>query len=103
MGALSVLSRCSWCATNKPLPDHKTDALIQESLRTQFKESTVITIAHRLQTIMNADKVLVLDAGKLIEYDTPKNLLEMSSGSFKAMVDSSGDVDALYSLASAKR
>lgn len=81
--------------------DHKTDALIQESLRTQFEDSTVITIAHRLHTIMDADHVLVLDAGRLVEYDSPKNLLAKSSGIFKTMVDGSGDRNALYALASA--
>lgn len=50
---------------------------------------------------MDADRVLVLDAGSLREYDTPKNLLAKPSGIFKAMVDGSGDRDALYALASA--
>ncbi|KAF8308383.1 hypothetical protein DL93DRAFT_2100728 [Clavulina sp. PMI_390] len=77
---------------------HKTDALIQESLRTQFHDATVITIAHRLHTIMDADRVLVLDAGCLVEYDSPKVLLSKDSGVFKSMVDGSGDRDALYAL-----
>ncbi|KAF8310652.1 P-loop containing nucleoside triphosphate hydrolase protein, partial [Clavulina sp. PMI_390] len=81
--------------------DHKTDALIQESLRTQFQDSTVITIAHRLHTIMDADRVLVLDAGRLVEYDSPRALLAKNGGIFKAMVDGSGDRDALYGIAAA--
>ncbi|KAF8310655.1 ATP-binding cassette transporter [Clavulina sp. PMI_390] len=81
--------------------DHKTDALIQESLRTQFQDSTVITIAHRLHTIMDADRVLVLDAGRLVEYDSPRALLAKDGGIFKAMVDGSGDRDALYGIADA--
>ncbi|KAF8310670.1 ATP-binding cassette transporter [Clavulina sp. PMI_390] len=79
--------------------DHKTDALIQESLRTQFQDSTVITIAHRLHTIMDADRILVLDAGRLVEYDSPRALLAKNGGIFKAMVDGSGDHDALYNIA----
>jgi len=81
--------------------DHKTDALIQKSLRTQFNDCTVLTIAHRLHTIMDADKVLVLDAGNLTEFDSPINLLAKNSGVFKSMVDGTGDRGALYDMASA--
>lgn len=49
---------------------------------------------------MDSDKVLVLEAGRLVEYDAPKNLLGKQSGTFKSMVDGSGDRDALYALAS---
>ncbi|KAF8308373.1 P-loop containing nucleoside triphosphate hydrolase protein, partial [Clavulina sp. PMI_390] len=55
--------------------DYQTDNLIQESLRTQFRDCTVITVAHRLHTIMDADRVLVLDQGRLVEYDSPQVLL----------------------------
>ena len=48
--------------------DHATDERIQQALRSEFKESTLITIAHRLRTIMDYDKVLVLDEGKVVEY-----------------------------------
>lgn len=48
--------------------DHATDERIQSVLRSEFKESTLITIAHRLRTIMDYDKVLVLDDGKVAEY-----------------------------------
>lgn len=58
----------------------------------------MITIAHRLHTIMDSDKVLVLDSGHLEEYDSPRNLLGKKSGTFKAMVNGSGDRDALYAL-----
>lgn len=49
--------------------DHATDERIQQTLRSEFKESTLITIAHRLRTIMDYDKILVLDEGKVAEYD----------------------------------
>ena len=48
--------------------DQATDERIQQALRSEFKESTLITIAHRLRTIMDYDKVLVLDEGKVVEY-----------------------------------
>ena len=48
--------------------DHATDERIQHVLRSEFKDSTLITIAHRLRTIMDYDKILVLDEGKVAEY-----------------------------------
>jgi ABC-type multidrug transport system fused ATPase/permease subunit len=49
--------------------DHATDERIQQALRSEFTDSTLITIAHRLRTIMDYDKILVLDEGKLVEYN----------------------------------
>jgi len=48
--------------------DQVTDDRIQRALRSEFQESTLITIAHRLRTIMDYDKILVLDEGKVVEY-----------------------------------
>ncbi|TFK76754.1 P-loop containing nucleoside triphosphate hydrolase protein [Pluteus cervinus] len=79
--------------------DYKTDAVIQSTLRNELKDVTLITIAHRLQTIMDADKILVLDAGRLVEFDTPKNLLAKDNGTFRALVDESSDKEALYAMA----
>jgi ABC-type multidrug transport system fused ATPase/permease subunit len=56
--------------------DEKTDETIQTMIREQFKDTTVITIAHRLNTIIFYDKILVLDNGEAKEYDTPLNLVE---------------------------
>ncbi|KAF8307176.1 P-loop containing nucleoside triphosphate hydrolase protein [Clavulina sp. PMI_390] len=78
--------------------DHKTDALIQTSLRTQFKDCTVLTIAHRLQTIMDSDKILVLDSGNLAEFDSPSELLAREGSIFREMVDGSGDGETLRAL-----
>jgi len=47
---------------------------------------------------MNSDKILVLDAGHIVEYDTPANLLKQDGGLFKALVDGSGDASALQAL-----
>lgn len=54
----------------------KNDALIQEVIQKNFTESTVLTIAHRLSTLKNVDKILVLGEGKVLEWGTPKDLLE---------------------------
>ncbi|PKY06331.1 ATP-dependent bile acid permease [Aspergillus campestris IBT 28561] len=74
--------------------DYSTDARIQETLR-ELRDSTIITIAHRLQTIIDYDKVLVLDHGRVIEYDHPWNLINKSDGLFRSMCANSGNMDAL--------
>jgi len=80
--------------------DHQTDNLIQRTLSTEFKDVTLITIAHRLHTVMNADKIIVLDAGNLVEFDTPANLLRRKGGAFKSLVEGSGDKDAFCQMIS---
>lgn len=55
--------------------DLETDQLIQRMIRTKFQDCTVLTIAHRLATIMDSTKILVLDAGVVAEYDAPEILL----------------------------
>ncbi|KAF8528012.1 hypothetical protein BU17DRAFT_81241 [Hysterangium stoloniferum] len=79
--------------------DYATDAIIQNTLREVLKDATLITVAHRLQTIMDADKIIVLDAGNMVEFDTPSNLLKKDDGYLKSLVDESGDRAALYEMA----
>lgn len=74
--------------------DYATDSKIQETIR-ELENSTIITIAHRLQTIVDYDKVLVLDKGEIVEYGHPWELMKMKDGSFKSMCDMSGDWDVL--------
>lgn len=74
--------------------DYVTDGKIQDTLR-EVKESTIITIAHRLQTIIDYDKVLVLDKGKLIEYDAPWELITTEGSIFRGMCEMSGDLEKL--------
>jgi len=77
--------------------DYETDAVIQTSLRRELgKDMTLIIVAHRLQTIMDADKIMVLEAGQIVEFDGPAALLRKEDGRFRALVDASGDRDALY-------
>jgi len=66
--------------------DVHTDKLIQETVRTAFAKTTVITVAHRLNTIMDSDRVLVLDKGKVVEFDSPANLLEQKGSVFRGLV-----------------
>ena len=60
--------------------DEVTDHKIQEMLKTQFTNVTTLTIAHRIQTIIEYDKILVLEAGNIVDFDTPHNLLDKENG-----------------------
>uniref|UniRef100_A0A8C9G230 ABC-type glutathione-S-conjugate transporter n=1 Tax=Pavo cristatus TaxID=9049 RepID=A0A8C9G230_PAVCR len=69
--------------------DLETDDLIQMTIRTQFEDCTVLTIAHRLNTIMDYTRILVLDNGTIAEFDTPTNLIA-SKGIFYSMAKDAG-------------
>ncbi|NWS66143.1 MRP1 protein, partial [Crotophaga sulcirostris] len=69
--------------------DMETDNLVQSTIKREFYNCTVLTIAHRLHTVMDSDRVLVLDAGRILEYDTPHNLLQQKSA-FSEMVAEAG-------------
>ncbi|XP_070581498.1 multidrug resistance-associated protein 1-like [Ptychodera flava] len=69
--------------------DLETDDLIQATIRTQFADRTIFTIAHRLNTIMDSTRVLVLDKGTVAEFDSPSNLLK-SQGIFHSMATEAG-------------
>ncbi|KAK1305891.1 ABC transporter C family member 3 [Acorus calamus] len=66
--------------------DTSTDSLIQSTLRQQFSDSTVITIAHRITSVLDSEMVLLLDNGKILEFDTPGRLLENKSSGFAKLV-----------------
>ncbi|XP_066145734.1 multidrug resistance-associated protein 1 isoform X1 [Euwallacea fornicatus] len=70
--------------------DLETDDLIQRTIKTEFKECTVLTIAHRLNTIMDSDRVIVLDKGRIVEFDTPSNLLARPDSIFHGMCRDAG-------------
>ncbi|KAJ8483178.1 hypothetical protein ONZ45_g14692 [Pleurotus djamor] len=74
--------------------DFETESLIQSSLRRSFREDvTVIIVAHRLRTVMDLDKIMVLDSGRLIEFDSPSKLLADGRSRLRSLVDQSTDLD----------
>ena len=74
--------------------DPATDALIQTTIRNVFRSCTILTIAHRLNTIMDSDRILVMDAGEAREFDTPRRLLQDRTGFLSSMVDAYGEEQA---------
>lgn len=75
--------------------------MIQNTIRSKFRSCTVLTIAHRLNTVMDSDKVLVMDAGRMVEFDHPHKLLKNKDGFLSKMVDQTGraTADLLRSIA----
>ncbi|KAG1660360.1 Multidrug resistance-associated protein 1 [Nymphon striatum] len=69
--------------------DLETDSLIQETIRKEFADCTIVTIAHRLNTIMDSSRIVVLDNGQIAEFDTPSALLENKSSMFYSMIQDS--------------
>ncbi|VDL80145.1 unnamed protein product [Nippostrongylus brasiliensis] len=72
--------------------DAETDSLLQRTIREQFTDCTVLTIAHRLNTVMDCDRLLVLSAGRVVEFDSPSVLLSKPDGVFKNMAKDAGIV-----------
>jgi len=70
--------------------DLETDDLIQSTIRTEFLGCTIITIAHRLNTVLDYDRILVLKEGTIAEMDSPHNLMKKEAGLFRAMCQDSG-------------
>lgn len=89
----AVLTQLVWQAA----VDVETDELLQTMLRSSvFKDRTIITIAHRINTILDSDRVIVLDAGRVAEFDTPKALVERR-GLFFELVREAGLLERLAS------
>jgi ABC-type multidrug transport system fused ATPase/permease subunit len=80
--------------------DKTTDALIQRSIREEFQDSTLLVIAHRLSTVVDFDRILVLGAGAVVEYGAPRDLMEgeNNEGGFMGMVESSGESAVLREI-----
>ncbi|KAF7727930.1 hypothetical protein EC973_006818 [Apophysomyces ossiformis] len=81
--------------------DFETDGKIQTTIREEFVNSSLLCIAHRLRTVIDYDRVLVLDQGNVVEYDTPYNLLVNNAGLgiFRSMCEQSGEMDILLDMA----
>lgn len=77
--------------------DMDTDVLIQRSIREEFVGSTLLVIAHRLSTVADFDRILVMSDGKAVEFGSPKELLGRK-GAFSEMVKESGDKVLLENL-----
>ena len=69
--------------------DVETDALLQRTIRTIFSSCTTLTIAHRLHTIADADRVMVLGAGKVNEFDSPARLMAVPGGVYRQLIEES--------------
>ncbi|KAM3207796.1 hypothetical protein ACQJBY_062832 [Aegilops geniculata] len=67
--------------------DHATDAILQKTIRTEFKYCTVITVAHRIPTVMDCDMVLAMSDGRVVEYDKPTKLMETEGSLFRKLVN----------------
>ena len=66
--------------------DSATDQMLQQMMRTCFAHATVVVVAHRVNTILDCDRIAVFSAGKLIECDTPKNLMKDETSEFAGLV-----------------
>ncbi|XP_066090519.1 ATP-binding cassette sub-family C member 4 [Saccopteryx bilineata] len=83
--------------------DPRTDELIQKKIREKFAQCTVLTIAHRLNTVIDSDKIMVLDSGRLKEYDEPYVLLQNKESLFYKMVQQLGSAEAAALTETAKQ
>ncbi|KAK7694256.1 hypothetical protein QCA50_001436 [Cerrena zonata] len=84
--------------------DYETDTVIQTSLRKELsKDVTLLIVAHRLQTIMDADRIMVLDAGHIADFDKPSELLKKEGSLLRALVEESGDKVVLMEMASGSK
>ncbi|KZV99859.1 hypothetical protein EXIGLDRAFT_668146 [Exidia glandulosa HHB12029] len=81
--------------------DFETDKKIQQTIRAHFKDGILLTIAHRLQTIIDYDRVLVLQEGKIVEFDTPARLIAVEGGVFRGMCIKSEHFAELQAAANA--
>ncbi|KAH0544125.1 probable multidrug resistance-associated protein lethal(2)03659 [Cotesia glomerata] len=81
--------------------DPRTDEFIQKAIRRKFADCTVLTIAHRLNTVMDSDRILVMDAGSAVEFDHPHVLLQNENGYLSKMVHETGStmIEALKNVA----
>ncbi|KAF9194511.1 hypothetical protein BGZ50_006236 [Haplosporangium sp. Z 11] len=82
--------------------DFETDVKIQGTIRQEMANSTIITIAHRIRTIADFDRVLVMNAGEVAEFDKPLTLMKKEDGLFRSMCERSSEFEALLAIAEEK-
>ena len=75
-----------------------TDILIQRSIREEFANTTLLVVAHRLSTVADFDRILVMRDGTAAEFGSPKELLRQEGGLFKGMVGQSGEKEELEKI-----
>lgn len=83
--------------------DGTTDTFLQKTIREKFADCTVLTIAHRLHTVMDSDRVLVVDGGEAVEFDHAHRLLENPDGFLTKLVDETGFTTSRYLKQMAKQ
>jgi ABC-type multidrug transport system fused ATPase/permease subunit len=74
--------------------DVETDELIQRTIREEFKDRTVLTIAHRIKTVMDSDRILVMEQGRVVEFEAPRLLLEREDSLFFKLAYQAGEIAA---------
>ncbi|GAA6053294.1 hypothetical protein JCM3770_006670 [Rhodotorula araucariae] len=79
--------------------DHATDERIQQTIRAEMADATILCIAHRLRTVADYSKILVLDHGRVVEYDSPAALLARDDSAFAALCRKSGEFELLKEMA----
>jgi len=82
--------------------DFETDLKIQGTIREEMSNSTILTIAHRIRTIADFDRVLVMNAGEVAEFDKPLTLMKKEDSIFRSMCERSSEFDALLAIAEEK-
>ena len=70
--------------------DQESDARVQSIIKQHFSQATILSIAHRLESIADFDKILVLDAGEMVEFDAPSVLLSDPTSAFSQLVEAAG-------------
>eukprot|EP00927_Polykrikos_kofoidii_P030793 TRINITY_DN26508_c0_g1_i1.p1 TRINITY_DN26508_c0_g1~~TRINITY_DN26508_c0_g1_i1.p1 ORF type:complete len:1381 (+),score=229.47 TRINITY_DN26508_c0_g1_i1:141-4283(+) len=83
--------------------DHQTDEIIQKAIRNEFEASTVLTIAHRLNTVLDSDRILVMAAGKVSELGTPQELAQDSESLFRSLLQGAGLLESVLPLATPEK
>lgn len=80
--------------------DKSTDELIQTSMRSPFRrgETTLVVVAHRLSTVVDFDRILVLDAGQVAEFGSPQELLGRNNGMFREMIEQDSERELLKGI-----